>query len=317
MRSRAVLLVIAFWCRRSELPQPEPQALDYTIEPAKAAQRQGFKFLLDYHCADSWADPGKQPIPAAWEGLSPEVLTDSVHEYTRRTIAAFREAGAMLEMVQIGNETCNGMLRPVGKLPEDWDQFAALVKAGVDGVDAGRGQAPRPPIMVHCDKGADTAGAKACYDTLNSYNIPCDVIRLSYYPWWHGNLLGLRENLLSLTDNYDKDIILVETAYNWRPSEHQDAPVPYPETPDGQHEFLESVHETLLSVPSRQIKGIFRWESVVMKGPIYSRGTFNEEGNALPILDVFEKCKHAWPGRQTHQSRRAGHEMEERRGGRN
>ncbi len=101
---------------------------------------------------------------------------------------------------------------------------------------------------------------------------------------------------MSLTDNYDKDIVLVETAYNWRPSEYQNVPAPYPETPEGQREFLRSVHETLLSVPSRQIKGILWWEPAVMKGPIRSRGMFDDAGNALPALDVFEKYTHGAVG---------------------
>jgi arabinogalactan endo-1,4-beta-galactosidase len=70
------------------------------------------------------------------------MLADSVHEYPRCTIAAFRRAGVMPEMVQIGNETRNGMLWPTGRLPAHWENFAMLVKAGIDGIDAGRGQAP-------------------------------------------------------------------------------------------------------------------------------------------------------------------------------
>jgi len=185
------------------------------------------------------------------------MLADSVYEYPRCTIAAFRRAGVMPEMVQIGNETRNGMLWPTGRLPAHWDNFAMLVKAGIDGIDAGRGQAPRPLIIVHYDQGADAEGAKAYYDKFHSYDIGYDVIGLSYYPWWHGSLLELRENLLSLVNNYEKDIILVEMAYNWRPSEYQGATVPFPETPAGQRDFLSTVHETLLSIPSRQIKGIF------------------------------------------------------------
>jgi arabinogalactan endo-1,4-beta-galactosidase len=272
-------------------PTDLPNDLQYTIDLAKAAQQRGYKFLLDYHYADSWADPNKQPIPDAWTGLSPSVLADSVFEYTRRTIAAFRRAGVMPEMVQIGNETRNGMLWPTGKLPDHWDQFAMLVKAGVDGVDAGRGQAPRPHIMIHYDQGADPEGTKDYIEKFNSYGIGYDIIGLSYYPWWHGNLLGLRENLLSLTKNFDKDIILVETAYNWRPAEYKNAPAPFPETPEGQRQFLEAVNRTLLSIPSRQIKGIFWWEPAVKKGPIRSRGMFGEDGNALPVINVFEKYK--------------------------
>ena len=45
----------------------------------------------------------------------------------------------MPEMVQVGNEITYGMLWPDGKLPANWDNFADLVKAGIRGVQAGRG----------------------------------------------------------------------------------------------------------------------------------------------------------------------------------
>lgn len=280
------------WIRLRLFHSPDrlPNDLEYTIELAKEARKYGFKFLLDYHYADSWADPGKQPIPEAWKGLSVDVLADSVYEYTKRTITAFREAGVMPEMVQIGNEIRNGMLWPKGKLPQNWDNFATLVKAGVDGVDAGRAQAPRPLIMIHYDQGADAEGTRNYYDKFNSYNIPYDIIGLSYYPWWHGNLLELRENLLSLVNNYEKDIILVETAYNWRESQYKNTIPPYPETPQGQKEFLESVNQTLLNISSPKIKGIFWWEPAVMGG-LRSRGFFDDQGNALPVMDVFNKYR--------------------------
>lgn len=280
------------WIRLRLFHSPDelPNDLEYTIELAQEAQERGFKFLLDYHYADSWADPGKQPIPAAWKGLNVDVLADSVYQYTKNTIQAFRKAGVMPEMVQIGNETRNGMLWPTGKLPDNWDNFAKLVKAGVDGVDSGRGQAARPLIMIHYDQGADADGTKKYYDKFNSYNIPYDIIGLSYYPWWHGNLLELRENLLSLVQNFTKDIILVETAYHWQPSEYQDANAPYPETPAGQRDFLESVNETLLNISSPKIKGIFWWEPAV-EGGLGARSYFDDEGNALPVMDVFNKYR--------------------------
>src|SRR5947209_17742617 len=75
-------------------PAQLPNNLEYTIALAKDAKKLGFKFLLDYHYADDWADPGKQPIPKAWHGKSHEELVKAVFEYTRDTIAAFRESGA-------------------------------------------------------------------------------------------------------------------------------------------------------------------------------------------------------------------------------
>lgn len=49
-------------------PTELPNNLNYTIALAKQAKEQGLKFLLDYHYSDTWADPGKQYVPKAWEG---------------------------------------------------------------------------------------------------------------------------------------------------------------------------------------------------------------------------------------------------------
>jgi hypothetical protein len=69
--------------------------------------------------------------------------------------------------------------------PENWDNFARLFKAGLEGIDVGRGQAPLPLIMLHYDNGADTDGGTAFLDRFNDYHIPYDIIGYSYYPWWH------------------------------------------------------------------------------------------------------------------------------------
>ncbi|MBN1509345.1 MAG: glycosyl hydrolase 53 family protein, partial [Sedimentisphaerales bacterium] len=51
-------------------PTTLPNHLEYTIALAKDAKALGFKVLLNYHYSDTWADPGKQYIPKAWEGKS-------------------------------------------------------------------------------------------------------------------------------------------------------------------------------------------------------------------------------------------------------
>ncbi len=160
-----------------------PNGLAYTVEMAKQAKRLGYRFLLDFHYAQSWADPGKQPTPDAWLKLSHTDRVKQVFDYTRDTIAAFREAGVLPDMVQIGNEVRVGMLWPDGKLPENWDNFAEYVYAGVNGVDAGRGNGKRPRIMIQYDDGCDIRGTKTFYDRIEGYGIPYDVIGFSYYPW--------------------------------------------------------------------------------------------------------------------------------------
>jgi arabinogalactan endo-1,4-beta-galactosidase len=272
-------------------PTRLPNNLEYTIALAQDARKLGFRFLLNYHYSDTWADPGKQFLPKAWEGKSHEELVEAVFEYTRDTIATFRDAGVLPEMVQIGNEISAGMLWPDGKLPENWDNLAELLHAGIEGVEAGRGYAARPRIMIHIDKGGNLKATKWFFDKWHSYGIDYDVIGQSYYPWWHGSLEDLRENLAFMAREYKKDIMLVEVAYNWRPTEYKNKPAPFPESPEGQRQFLDEVHRLVLSTPDNRGKGIFWWEPAV-QGGLRSRGFFDDDGNALPVIKVFDRLTH-------------------------
>lgn len=275
---------------RSSLPNDLP----YTIALAQQARAMGFKVLLNFHYSDTWADPSKQFVPEAWKDLAPEELVEAVFTYTRDTIAAFREAGVMPDMVQNGNEITNGMLWPHGKLPENWDHFAALVQAGINGVDAGRGNLPRPKILIQVESSGNVAKTKEFFDNLFAREVDCDVLGQSFYPWWHGSLLDLRETLNFMARTYGKEVMVVETAYCWRPTEYLEHPAPFPETPEGQRDFLAAVHDILLEVPDGLGTGIFWWEPMVpirpgRSGGIGSRGMFDEDGNALPVIKVFDQ----------------------------
>ncbi|GAA4895840.1 hypothetical protein GCM10023311_20740 [Flaviramulus aquimarinus] len=284
------------WIRLRLFHSPEldkkyklPNNLEYTIALAKKAKTLGFKFLLDYHYSDVWADPGKQFIPKSWEGKSPVELEQLVFEYTRSTMLEFQKADVFPDMVQVGNEISNGMLWPIGKLPDNWDNFAALLKAGINGVKASCANNPCPEIMVHIDKGGDKDFTKYFFDKIKNYNIEYDVIGQSYYPWWHGSLLDLRECLNFASKSYNKDIIVVEAAYNFRLQEYKNSKAPFPETPEGQKEFLEEINTIILSVPNGRGRGVFWWEPAAPNRGFESRTFFDKEGNVMPVISVFDK----------------------------
>ena len=269
-------------------PTQLPNNLEYTIALAQSAKKLGFKFLLDYHYSDTWADPGKQYIPKAWEGMPHAQMVDALFQYTRDTTAAFRDAGVLPDMVQIGNEITNGMLWPDARLPQNWDNFAEFLKAGIAGVEEGEGNQPRPRIMVHIDKGGSWTATKAFFDKLNTYHVNFDVIGQSYYPWWQGSINDLRENLICTAREYNKDIIVVEAAYNWTPGNYRTRPAPFPETPGGQKEFWEEVNRTVQATPDGRGIGVFWWEPAVGGGR-GGRGFFDRDGNVLPVITVFDK----------------------------
>src|SRR5262245_35287526 len=143
------------------------QDLAYTIDLAKRVKASGAKLLLDFHYSDTWADPGKQGKPAAWNDLDAAELQQQVYDYTKSSIEAFKAEGVRPEMVQIGNEISNGMLWNSttaaanngyvwsgGSHNAGFDRLAALLTAGIDGAKDGAGPGQEPLIMLHHDKGA-------------------------------------------------------------------------------------------------------------------------------------------------------------------
>lgn len=277
-------------------PDNMPNDLDYTLRLAKKAKDMGYKFLLCYHYSDSWADPAKQWAPKAWEGKSHTETVKLLQRYTKDTISVLRDGGVMPDMVQIGNEVTNGIVWPDGKLEEtsadgNWSNFSDLLKAGIRGVDEAVNGAPRPKIMIQIDRGGDLIKTKYFFDKIREYGVEYDVIGQSYYPWWHGSLLDLKENLDFVAMEYGKEIMLVEVAYHWKQNgEYGSSPTPFPQTPEGQKEFLDEVHRLVLATPNGLGKGIFWWEPAVpLKSPIASRGIFDDEGNVLPVITVFDK----------------------------
>lgn len=177
------------------------------------------RVLLDLHCSDFWADPGKQVVPAAWAGQDLAQLAGTVRRYTRDVLGRFSDAGAPVDMVQVGNEVTNGMLWPLGRIPgpapEDVDDFVTLLAAGLAGVADARMSGAPPRTMVHVDRGGDLAGTRSFYDRVLDRGVRYDVIGQSYYPFWHGSLTDLETNLVDSAGRYDKDVVVVETSYPW------------------------------------------------------------------------------------------------------
>ena len=232
--------------------------LDYTLALGQRIKNAGLGLLLNFHYSDTWADPGKQHKPEAWKKLSYDKLKQAVHDYTRDVIAAFRDAGELPDMVQVGNEITPGMLWNHGRVggkrdtPEQWARFAGLVQAGIDGVRAGAGEGAAIPIMIHIDRGGDAKATRWFFDNLLEQGVDFDVIGQSYYPFWHGTFDDLRANLESTAERYNKDIIVVETGSPWveqemwrgkKPMglEESRRLLPYPMTPEGQKQFLDEL----------------------------------------------------------------------------
>jgi arabinogalactan endo-1,4-beta-galactosidase len=282
------------WARIRICNEPArlPQNREYVIGLARDAKEYGFKFLLVFMYSNSWADPTNQPTPREWRDIIHQERVKALYEFTRQTIRACSDANCLPDMVQIGNEIGNGFLWPDGRLFHDgkqesqWGNAAEYISAGIKGVnDAVPDDKKVPRIMIHVDHGGDIALTKNFFDKMRDYKIEYDVIGFSFYPWSHGTLLDLRNNLRFTANEYDREIILVETGYYWTPGRFfREQPGPFPETPEGQRQWLEAVNDIVLNTPRGLGKGVFWWEPMIR-----GRGYFDNDGNVLPIIHAFEK----------------------------
>lgn len=290
------------------------QDLDYTIALAQRVKQAGGKILLDFHYSDTWADPGHQWKPEAWQSISTlSGLQQQVYDYTKQSIEAFKTAGVLPEMVQIGNEISNGMLwndSPWGGTNSGYpwtggshntgfNRLATLLSAGINGARDGAGPGEEPLIMIHHDKGSQWETTEYYFDQLlprlQANGTDIDVIGYSYYPQYHsGGIAGVQQNLNNTAAQYGKPVVIAETGFPARNPQSDEQNLGFPVTQAGQQEFLQAIVDAVKNVPNDMGLGAFWWYADarptsglnVWEGGRY--GLFDQNGNLQPAASVFE-----------------------------
>ena len=273
--------------------------LAYTLPLAQKIKKAGLYFILDMHFSDTWADPGHQFTPAAWKKLSVSQLRLRLQAYCRRVIATLRKAGAMPDMVLVGNEINNGMLWPQGKLwvnhKARWNRLASLLNAAIAGVYAGSGS-HKPKIMIQV---GDFSYAPEFYQQLIAHGVHFDVIGYDYYPFWGGALKNLRARLNGLAKSVHKPIIVAETAYPWINDAHNASwkskpGMQFPFTAAGQAQYAQAVIKIVKGLPDHLGRGVWWWgaeynadQEGFAHNPWSYRSLFDRHGNALPAMRVL------------------------------
>ncbi|UQN09412.1 glycosyl hydrolase 53 family protein [Deinococcus sp. QL22] len=233
------------------------QDLPYVKAVMKDAKGRGLKVLLDLHYSHWWADPGNQWTPARWAGQDVNALSNSVYAYTKDVISQLRAQGTAPDMVQIGNEINGGLLWEAGRIG-NMANFVKLSNAGATAVrDASGGNASMPPIMVHIAKTGDAAQTVAWYRTFVAAGGWVDAIGLSYYPMWHGDFANLSSTVSALRSNFSwAKVYLAETAFYWDTNQVGYSGLPYPQTQQGQSDYLKALTPAVRNAGG---SGIFYW----------------------------------------------------------
>ena len=247
------------------------------------AKELGMKIMIDFHYSDTWADPGKQYVPKAWESYELDAMAKAVAEHTSDVLNTLKDNGVDVTWVQVGNEVTNGMLWEKGRVKGDSASgFAKLFKAGADKV---KSIYPKASVILHIDNAWDMDTLKWFYSLMADTGVKYDMIGLSLYPsyWndeknafepWEKKVNQAIANIPQLIKSYNKDVMLVE--FGMPAAEPQKA-----------KEALETLWNGLKDV--KRFVGIFYWEpesEPARNG--YALGAFND-GKPTIALSPFSK----------------------------
>lgn len=295
-----------------------------TISLAQRAKALGMDVLVDFHFSDFWADPGKQNKPKAWQGLTYSQLLTTVYNYTNSVISQMKAAGVLPEMVQVGNEASSGILWDDGKVGggiDDFTKLGELMSSAINGINAALSSNEDVEIVLHLDHGGDNNLYTWWFDKIEAENVEYDIIGLTYYPFWHGTMGELAYNLNAISSRYDKDVMIVETAYGFTLDDGdglgnsfytaEESIGGYPATVAGQTAYLRDLKEIVADVPNNRGRGIFWWEPTWLPvdgahwgseaGKLYNNDTgllsnpwdnqtlFDFDGNVLSTVSVFSE----------------------------
>lgn len=263
------------WSETGESYGAGENDLKTSLEIAKRVTAAGFGVLLNFHYSDFWADPGKQIKPKAWADYGVKELEQAVYDYTLESMRTFLDAGVNITMVQVGNELSNGLLWPEGKVP-NYDNIATFVNAGIRAV---RKADAAIPVMIHLDNGGNNALYREWFDNFTKRGEDFEIIGLSYYPFWHGSLQMLNDNMNDIAERYGKDLVIAEVSMGYTMEDYKNyeklsdeerkgyatrpalvEKIEYPMTKQGQYDFMEDFLNRISHIKGGKGKGFFYWE---------------------------------------------------------
>jgi arabinogalactan endo-1,4-beta-galactosidase len=215
------------------------------IAMAKRAKAIGAAIMLDLHYSDTWADPGKQTIPAAWAGdTTMDTLGTQVYNYTYQVMTDMKNAGVTPTWVQIGNETNSGLIWPLGNTSNGFTNVAWLINSGYNAVKA---VSSSTQCIVHLANGYNNATFRWFFDGLKAAGGKWDIVGMSLYPTasnyttYNSQCLA---NMKDMQSRYGTNVVISEVGFAYN-------------DPTTATKFLNQLKSNVTSVGGI---GIFYWE---------------------------------------------------------
>lgn len=257
-------------------------------EIGKRAADAGMKLLVDFHYSDFWADPAKQKAPKAWSEYTLEQKKEAVSSFTTSSLKTIINAGAEVGMVQVGNETNNGICGETS-----FSNMSQIINAGSAAV---RAVGSSIKVALHFTNPEKSGNYANIAKQLCDNGVDYDVFASSYYPYWHGTTAKLTSVLSQIADTYGKEVMVAETSYCYTTSEgdghgnsvsEQTPELNYTTSVQGQANAVREVIKAVADVGEAGI-GMFYWEPAWV--PVVEK-----EGETKAML--WEKNGSGWASR--------------------
>ena len=262
------------------------------------AAKYGMKLCVDYHYSDFWADPNKQQCPKAWEGMAIEDKSEALYQFTKESLSEIIDAGAVIGMVQIGNETNNGMSGET-----DWTKRRQLMQAGSRAIrETAQETGQDMQIAVHFTDVSDKKGTLAIAQKLLDKEIDYDIFAVSYYPFWHGSLENLTDVLREISGEYGKKVLVAETSYPYTDGDGDgsansiggtDVTPEYAVSAQGQTNEIRDVCAAVADVGEAGL-GVFYWEPAWIPVNVYQEDAPDAASALLANQESWEKNGSGW-----------------------
>lgn len=182
--------------------------LETAIAMGQWASKAGLQVMIDFHYSDFWADPGKQKAPKEWAHYFLDEKQQAFYDYTKESLQALLDADVNVTMVQIGNEINNGLAGET-----DRTKINAMINQGSRAVREISAKKNREIQIVLHFANPESASMPDYAENLKREEVDYDVFAVSYYPFWHGTIENLTQQLSFIAETYDKKVMVAETSY--------------------------------------------------------------------------------------------------------
>ena len=305
---------------------------DSIFKLAQRANALNMEIQLSFMYSDYW---GNDVIPADWEeGLKNygtfsqkvEYLNDKVYEWTYSFMNRLKSSNIYPKYVSIGNEIDPGILIPYGDFYASEESKKAFCSFLNSGYKAVKDVSPSSQVVHHLGCNANdmhwsnhNGSGKYFFQTMKDNNVNYDVIGTSFYPYWAQtdseyaikkklDLNDFKQWCEMMIDDFDKDILIMETGINWgKPGQLANNGAYeniFPYTPEGQRDYVLDMINTVKSVKDGRCVGSLYWDPILVRQEgigwaLYGNGQardncvetttfFDYNHRVLPVLNAYK-----------------------------